>query len=99
MNEHMVFAKGGDGLIRSGGFIINDSVPIVTINGLALPAGLYTMHGNTHKPIVSLEPSTNVAEPSICDYLFQQMQIRKRETRKNKSPKRKTPKKKTPKKK
>lgn len=96
MNKHMVFVKEDDGLIRAGGFIVNDATPITTLpDGLAIPAGLYTMYREPGKRPFSMEPTTSVTEPSLCDYLFDKIQTRKkRETRKRrvtKGNKRKTP--------
>lgn len=95
MNEHMVFVKEDDGLIRAGGFLVNAATPITTLpDGVAIPVGLYTMYREPGKRPFSLEPSTAVAEPSLCDYLFDKIQNRKRETRKRrvtKGNKRKTP--------
>ena len=76
MNDHMVFTTGDDGFIRAGGFLVKKpaKAPISVLpDGLAVPAGLYTMHRASELVSLALHPSEEVVEPSICDYLFEQL--------------------------
>lgn len=82
----MVFTTR-DGYIEAGGFLVKkpQNPPISILpDGLAVPAGLYTMHRMGSTSDLTLEPSHEVIEHSICDYLLSQLdeaKARKRETK------------------
>lgn len=89
MKEGMVFSTDKDGNIDAGGFLVKRpaNAPISILpDGLAVPVGLYTIHRVNDMVSLPLEPSKEVVEPSISDYLFSQLNEskssrRKRETK------------------
>ena len=70
----MVFTTDDKGFIRAGGFIVKkpEHAPLSILpDGLAVPAGLYTIHRTSELASLVTDPSREVIDPSICDYLFE----------------------------
>lgn len=87
MNDNMVFTASKNGFIRAGGFLVKQPLraPISILpDGLAVPAGLFTMHHAHGSEKIEVEPSKEVVEPSICDFLLEQVNGAKRLARKTK---------------